>query len=205
MSSSISAQKTSSGEMNNGGVKRAVVSLENYKKVLDIVFPRERIGSASFVILLRFAPDTEPESQIRIAKTGQNIVEVSEFSSMSGNIYQRLNDYVARGGEDDPIQMSKLIKIRTRSIKVSDAQVGRWHTGLLDSVSASVGAFKSNYSRLEANQVTFPLHGTSYDLWYQQGINEMSFSIYDQAIEVKRLLGDFKITEWMKSVEQQIR
>src|SRR5947207_1771856 len=79
-----------------------VVSPETYNHVLDMLFPRD--DSAIFSIVLRFKPSFQPESQI-VIKRGLKNAEIIEYTSLSGNIYSKLNDVMARGGKEDAVEM----------------------------------------------------------------------------------------------------
>jgi hypothetical protein len=178
-----------------------VVSQETYNRVLDILFPQD--DSSMVTIVLRFEPSFQPESQI-VIKRGLNKAEVIEYSSLSGNIYSKLNNVMARGGKEDAIEMAKLIKVRRRSMEVPYARVKRWHADFLDSVSESMNAFKEKLDEYDTGTSTTALDGTFYDLWYKHISNEMSFRVYDQAIEVPRLVADLKLVQWMNAVRQEV-
>lgn len=178
-----------------------VVSSETYNRVLDILFPRD--DSAIFAIVLRFEPSFQPESQI-IIRRGLDKAEVIEYTSLSGNIYKKLNDVIAQGGKEDAVEMAKLIKVRKRSVEVPHAQVKQWHTSFLVSISESLNGFKEKSEEYDTGTSTIALDGTFYDLWYKQISNEMSFRLYDQAVEVPRLEADFKLVQWMNAVRREV-
>lgn len=179
-----------------------VVSRETYNRVLDILFPRD--DSAFFAIVLRFEPNFQPESQIVIFKKGLDKAEVIEYTSLSGNIYRRLNDVMAHGGKEDAVEMAKLINIRRRSIEVPYAQVKQWHTSFLVSISESLNTFKEKLDEYDTGTSTIALDGTFYGIWYRQIGGEMSFRLYDQALEIPRLIGDFKLVQWMNTVRRDV-
>lgn len=168
---------------------------------MDILFPRD--GPAIFAIVLRFEPNFQPESQI-IIRRELDKAEVVEYTSLSGNIYGKLNDVIAQGGKEDAVEMAKLIKVRKRSIEVPYAQVKQWHSGFLLSIKESLNGFKERIEEYDTGTTTIALDGTFYDLWYKQISNEMSFRVYDQAVEVRRLTGDFKLVQWMNAVRREV-
>ena len=200
------ASSQSRSSLQEGRLKSyKVVSPETYNRVLEILFPRNDPdpGKTIFAFVLRFKPSFQPELQI-IIRRRLDKVEVVEYTSLNGNIYSKLDDVMAHGGKEDAVEMAKLIKVRRRSIAVPYAQVKQWHMSLLDSVGESLKAFKEKSEEYDRGTVTLALDGTAYDLWYEQGLNKMAFSLYDEEINDLRSTGDFKLVQWMNSVRREV-
>jgi hypothetical protein len=175
---------------------------ETQERVLDIVFPRNDVkGDYSFV--LRFRPSFTPESQI-IVRRGIDKIEVREYSPLSGSIYQTVNRLIAEGHKENPVELAKHIKIKTRSYEVSLNQMRQWHASLLDSIGPSLKLFYNRSEEVEKGKMTIAQDGTFYDLWYKQGISEMSFSVYDEEIRDRTITGELKLVRWMNSVRNQV-
>jgi hypothetical protein len=179
-----------------------VVSQETYNRVLDILFPQGDLGVVT--IVLRFEPSFQPESQIIIRKDLDK-AEVIEYTSLSGNIYSKLNDVMAHGGKEDAVEMAKLIKVRRRSVEVPYAQIKQWHTGLLASIRESLNVFKEKLDEYDTGTSTIALDGTFYDLWYEQVGDKFSFKLYDEEINDLRSTGKFKLVQWMNTVRRDVR
>ena len=182
-----------------------VVSPETYNRVLDISFPRDDPDPSKTIlaIVLRFKPSFKPESQIVIRRRLDK-VEVIEYTSLNGNIYSKLDNVMAYGGKEDAVEMAKLIKVRRRSIEVPYAQVKQWHMNLLDRIGESLKAFKEKSEEYDRGTVTLALDGAAYDLWYEQGLNKISFSLYDEEVNDLRPNGDFKLVQWMNAIRRKI-
>ena len=87
----------------NGALKsNKVISQETYNQVLDILFNRDE-SAKNYLLVLRFGPSFHPESQI-VIRGGGDKVEVLEYTSMSGNIYSKLNEIISHGGKEDAVQ-----------------------------------------------------------------------------------------------------
>jgi hypothetical protein len=184
-----------------------VVSQETYNRVLDILFPRDDVDSSSgtvFVLVLRFKPSFHPESQVVIRRRFAK-VEVLEYTSPDGNIYGQLNQLSARVGKGDAVELAKLIKVKRRAVEVPYSQVKQWHGAFLISVGDSLATFREKNEEYDkAHTLTVALDGTFYDLWYQQGIDEVSFSLYDAEIAEQQPNGEFKLVRWMNAVRRDV-
>ena len=181
-----------------------VVSQETYDRVLDIAFPRGG-PRGDYGLVLRFKPSFHPESQV-VIKRGVDKVEVIEYTSLSGNIYNKLNELKSHGGtSDDVVEMAKLIEVRKRSIQVPYTHVKQWHAGFLESLGESLKAFKKRSEEFDkAGSITLTMDGTFYDVWYGQGINDMSLSFYDEEVSDQQPNGALKTVQWMNSIRQEV-
>jgi hypothetical protein len=188
----------------DGGLKSyKLVSPETYDRVLDILFPRDDSAKYVFVIVLRFKPSFQPESQV-VIRRGLDRAEITEYTSLSGNVYSKLNDVIAHGGKEDVVEMAKLIKVRKRLIDIPYAQVKQWHTSFLDSIRESLNSFKEKIEEYDTGTSTIALDGTFYDLWYKQISDEISFRLYDREVNDLRSTGDLKIVQWMNTVRRDV-
>jgi hypothetical protein len=184
-----------------------VVSQATYNRVLDILFPREdsEPSKAVFAFVLRFKPSFQSESQI-VVKRGTDNAEAIEYTSLDGNIYGKLNEVLARTGKEDAAEMARLIRVRKRAVEVSHSQVEQWHMRFLASVSGSLKAFRQASEEYnKAGSVTVALDGTFYDLWYEQGLNKLSFGLYDEEVNDLRSTGDLKLAQWMNVMRIEIK
>lgn len=183
-----------------------VIDEETYSRVLDIVFPRDEPASGGTVwaVVVRFKPNSRPESQIVIRK-GANKVEVVEYTPADGSIYAKLNDALERGGRRDAVELAKLIRVSRREVSVPHAQVKRWYATLFDSISGTTKTLRAALERADSTGVeSFVLHGSFYDLWYAQGLSRMSFSLYDVDAEDARSSAEFKLVQWMDAVRRDV-
>jgi hypothetical protein len=195
--------QTGSSLQESGPKSNKLVSDETYKRVLDIVFPRNE-PAGDYYLVLRFRPSFHPTSQV-VIKRGLDKVEVIEYTSLSGNIYMKLNEFMSHGGKEDAVEMAKLIKVRRRSLQVPNAQVKQWHTSFLESLGESLKTFRKRSEQFDkAGTVDVVLDGTFYDMWYSQDISDMSFSFYDEEVSDRQPNGVLKAVRWMNFVRQEV-
>ncbi len=186
-----------------------VVSRETYNRVLDILFPRDDPDPSQtvFALVLRFKPSFSPESQIVIKKDVNKVekVEVVVYTSLDGDIYQRLNEALERGGKEDAAKMAKSIRVKRRTVSIHYTLVKQWHKNFLDSISGSLKVFEQKLDKYdEAGTVSFALDGTTYDLWYEQGVHKMAFSLYDFEGDTPGDDGEFRLVQWMNAVRREV-
>ncbi|MFN7949554.1 MAG: hypothetical protein U0Z53_29625 [Blastocatellia bacterium] len=205
----ISSIKAQSGATLQGAQTKAnpVVGEETYNRVLDILFSRDVPASRGslWTFILRFKPSSKPESQIIIRRDVNRKLEVVEYTSPDGSIYGKLNEALAHGGKEDAAEMAKSIRVTRREVSVAQAQARRWYATFFDSLASTTKALRE---RLEESDKTgaesFVLHGTFYDLWYEQGLNEMSFKLYDVEVDKLGSDGEFKLVQWMNAVRREV-
>ena len=191
-------------QIEDSALKRnKLVSQETYNHVLDILFPRDE-SAKNYLLVLRFGPSFHAESQI-VIKGGGDKVEVLEYTSLSGNIYSRLNEVLAHGGKEAAVEMARLIKVRRRSIEVSDSKVKQWHLGFLHGLEELSKSFHDQTEQLDKEgSITVALDGTLYEFWYSQGVSRTSFSVWDEEVSDQQPNGILKMVRWMNAVRRDV-
>ncbi len=183
-----------------------VVSWETYDRVLDTVFPRVDPDTSKtiFEFVLRFGPSFHATSQIVIRKRVDKI-EVVEYTSPDGNIFDKLNQILDRRGKEDPVAMAKLIRVKRREIAVVDAQIKRWYATFFDALAPTEKTLNEKGKQSdETRTVTFVLDGTTYDVWYNQNLNKISLSLYDVEVDTPGSDGELKLVQWMNSIRREV-
>lgn len=183
-----------------------IVNWETYDRVLDALFPRDDADTSKtiFEFVLRFEPSFHATSQIVIRKRVDK-VQVVEYTSPDGNVFDKLNETLGRGGKEDPVEMAKSIRIIRREIPVSDARIRRWFDGLFDSLVVTENAVRHRGNQADkVRTLTLPLDGTTYNLWYKQGLNKISLSLYDVEVDTPGSDGELKLVQWMNSVRREV-
>jgi hypothetical protein len=187
------------------------VSQTTYNRVLDIVFPRDdpsekEKGRVIFAFVLRFKPSFKSELQIVIRKReGTDKVKIIEYMSPDGSIYGKLNKILSQTGREDAAEMAKSITVRKRVMEAPYLQVGQWHSGFLESLESSLKTFRRRAQQSDKEgTITVFLDGTFYDLWYENGIDEISFSVYDEEINDTQSAGNLPLVQWMNTVRRRV-
>jgi len=200
----VSCASTTDRQTSGRAVKsNKIITQESYGQVLDLVFPRDET-TRNYLLVVRFGPSFHSESQI-VIKGGGDKVEVLEYTSLSGNIYDRLNNFVARGRKQDAVDLAKLIKVRRRAIEVPYAQAKQWQAGFLEGLEELSKSFKEQTEELDKdNSITAVLDGTLYEVWYSQGVSKTSFRVWDEEVSEKQPNGRMKIVQWMNAVRRDV-
>jgi hypothetical protein len=180
-----------------------LISTETHDRVLEILFSRYNL-KGDYWFVLRFKPSSSPESQI-VVREERDKIEVVEYTSLSGNIYSKLNSIMAEGGKEDAIEMAKLIKVGKRSIDIPDAQARQWRTSFFKSIGDSIKAFKQRSEEYDKGIGTLTIDGTFYNLWYHHVDHiTIAFDFYDEEVRDRQPNGDLKLVQWMNAVRRDI-
>lgn len=205
-----SAHVQSDATLQNSQTKSyPVIELEKYNRVLDILFSRQQPASRGslWTIVLRFRPSSKPESQIIIRRdVDRNLgVEVIEYTSPDGSIYDQLNKALERGGKDDVTQTAKSIRVARRKLNVADAKAQDWYAAFFDNLASTTKVLRRALEKADKTGAeSLVLHGAVYDLWYEQGINQMSFSFYDVDVDNRHSDGESMLVRWMNAVRKDV-
>src|SRR6266705_5545713 len=156
-----------------------VISHKTHERVLDIVFEQDRV-KWDYDLVLRFEPTFAPESQI-VIKRRVDKTEVVEYTSVSGNIYRKLNSWKANGRMEDAVEMAKLIQVMKRLIEIPNDEID-WRRGLVESIGPSMKVLEERRLQYEKGVGAIALDGTFYSLWYNQVGSHLSFTLLDHEI-----------------------
>jgi hypothetical protein len=203
----ISVINTQSGVASQGtSVKtHPIIESDTYDRVLDILFPHQDpvSGPTLWKMVLRFKPSSKPEVQIVIRQSGNKKpgFEVIEYKSPEGSIYNQLNRAVARGEKADAVQLAKSIKIAQRKIPITRAQARQWYETFFTSYISTTRKLKAELKNLETTgSESIAIHGTFYEIWHQQGMQQTTLTLYDFDLADQRPSGEYKLVQWMNSV-----
>ena len=183
-----------------------VVSWEVYHAVLDTVFPRndpER-NKTIFEFVLRFEPSFHATSQI-VIRARVDKTEVIEFTSPDGNIFDKLNKALGQGATEDVATLAKSIQVKRREIPIPEAQIKGWYKDFFDSLTATEKTLQQRGEEsLKTRSVDVVLDGTTYNIWYNQGLNKSSLSLYDVEVDTPGSDGELKLVEWMNRIRREV-
>lgn len=181
------------------------ITNETYTQVLNLIFPLDVLEDkdAEFVIVLRFTPTFQANSQVTIVKRRARY-EITEYMSSSGNVYSKLNDILENTGREDVSEMAKMIPIKKRTVRVTTALVEDWHRTLIRDICTSLQRATIN-SRDKSKGTTVVLDGTTYNLWYRYKAAKLSFSAYGSEVDFKPSSVDPQIVLLMKGIWRTLK
>jgi hypothetical protein len=200
------AAQTSATLQSQQSTSHPVIDERTYRNVLDIVFPRDEPSDRTlWAIVLRFRPNSLPESQI-VIRRGLRKIEIVEYSPTDGNIYAKLNEALDRGSRRDAVELAKSIRVTRREVTVPHRQVKRWYTTFFDSIPGTTKTIREALQKADNTGVeSFVLHGSVYELWYAQGLMEVSAKLYDVDLADARSGAEFKLVQWMDNVRRGVQ
>jgi hypothetical protein len=179
-----------------------VISRETYERVLDTVFQRDE-ANRDYDFVLRFEPSIAPESQI-VIKRSAGKTQVVEYTSLSGNIYRKLDNIMANGGKEDAVEMAKLVQVRKRLVEVRDAQGNQWRGSLPGMMAASMKLLEQRSAEAASGIGTTTIDGTFYSLWYDQGGSSIFFRALDHEVSNREISGELDLVRWMNAVRRDV-
>ena len=179
-----------------------VISRETYERVLDTVFQRDE-ANRDYDFVLRFEPSTAPESQI-VIKRAAGKTQVVEYTSLSGNIYRKLDNMKANGGKEDSVEMAKLVQVRKRLLEAPEAQVNQWRSSLPGMMAASMKLLEQRSAEAASGIGTITIDGTFYSLWYDQVGTHMSIGVWDHEVSNREITGELEVVRWMNAVRRDV-
>ncbi|MCM3874614.1 MAG: hypothetical protein ND895_28300 [Pyrinomonadaceae bacterium] len=184
-----------------------VISFDTHDKVLNLLFPLDALDEAKeFALILRYKPSFEPESQIVIvARDGK--MQVTDYTSLDGNIYSKLNQIKAETNREDPLEMSKALQVRKRELTVPFVQIQRWRQNLIDGVAASLRPKKFE-TATPPKTTSVILDGTVYELWDSSGVfrgsGDFHYSVYGTEVSKRVFRDESPFIGWMKRIRKEI-
>jgi len=196
----------SNAQPNQAQRTNPVVSWEVYYAVLDAVFPRNDpdTSTTTFELVLRFEPSFHATSQIVIRNRGDK-TEVIEYTSPDGNIFDKLNEALGHGTKEEAATLAKSIQVKRREIAMPEAEIKGWYKDFFDSLTATGKTLQQRGEEsLKTRSVTLVLDGTTYNLWYKQGLNKTSLSLYDVEVDTSGSDGELKLVQWMNHIRREV-
>ncbi len=174
-----------------------------YEAVLDRVFEYDK-AKRDYDFVLRFEPSNAPESQICIKRTPTK-TQVLEYTSLSGNIYLKLNDLMRSGGNEDVDEMAKQIQVRRRVLEVPAAQASKWLNSLPDANAATMKALKRRRDGELKGVGRIAIDGTKYSFSYNQLAVSGGAELWDYEVSDREVTGEFELVRWMNSVRRDVK
>jgi hypothetical protein len=164
-----------------------------YNRVLDLLFPREEgdFLSKEFILVLRFRPSFDPESQVNITKYKDGRTEVILYTlSSKKNVHYQLIDIRKQLGSDDAQVLAGAIPVQKKVLK---------------SLSTELQRLVNQFANLRFSpklDTSLYLDPTQYEMWYETVSNEVYFSFAGP--ETGKRHYENPIINWMNKVLQTI-
>jgi hypothetical protein len=194
-----STMPSSSANRRLNDAPRTVLSQKTYERVLEIVFPRPE----TYDYVLRFEPSFAPEKQIVISISAGK-TDVVEYTSLSGNIFQKLDRLKASGADEDADQMARTIEVKKRIIAVPADYAISWQSQFSKSSVASTQLLEERRQEAESGVGTVTIDGTLYTIWHGHKSPDSFFRQWDNEVSDKEVTGEFKLVQWMNSIRRDI-
>jgi hypothetical protein len=173
-----------------------VISSETYRRVLDIVFPRDADFSddtKEFTLALRFiSAYDEGATQINIVRHFDGRIAVTTYRLPEGSqgIGDQLNAILRQTGREDAEEMAKQIKVLKQV--VSDTR----------SVRPLLTRFSALYLSPHLNTNPFILDPARFELWYKATSNEVYYSLAVPNLEQNH--PSHPLAKWMTEVRRAV-
>lgn len=179
-----------------------VIKSETYNQVLDLLFPCEVLtGSFGYAFVLRYEPSFNAESQITILNRAGKI-QIVEYTSLDGNIYQKINDIYQRTGQNKAEELAKQIQVQKRVVNISPSEIKRLRESFYNS-SHRVIEYEKNLIGENIKVVTLTDDGARYRLWYR-GTGIIYYDLSGSDINSSSLINEHPMIKWMKNVRYMI-
>lgn len=178
---------------------------ESYKQVLNLLFPFPqkaiKLDGREYAMVLRYTPSFDAESQIVIVcRNGR--VEVTEYASLDGNIYYKLEKMLKRM-EPDPAKLAKRIRVRKRTLTIPLSEAQRWRSDLI--ASAKMGlAEEQRASAIPHTSVDVTADGTSYEIWDSSASGEVYYSPSNIEISNQDYPGKRSFIRQMETIRRDV-
>jgi len=174
---------------------------DDYPRLLDLLLPvdRDLPQRIDYAMVLRFAPNWEPESQITIQAMHDGTVKAFLLTCVGG-AGASANAQLARSGRKPIEELAKAIRVERKELVVQRSKVEQWHKSLREALQQSLTAIDKDIEQFRRNdERAVWLDGADFDLWYLEGEVETHWRAVD------RHQGDhMPFSKWMIVVRQSI-
>jgi hypothetical protein len=182
---------------------RAQLSLENYSRLLDALFPRDYPPTLKldYLMILRFEPNEGPESQLALRMWHDGRIEATLYRIQGVGAWRAANGYTARTGKVNLGAIARSINVQMTPLSISRSDVEKWHSSLFEAVRNSEAALEGSAEefRRSGTRETV-LDADRYDFWYVQGETEFHWSFSDVRITDAPQGAILPLAKWMSMV-----
>jgi hypothetical protein len=182
-----------------------IVSPEVCGRILDTVFSHEgpRASQLQYSMVLRFMPSHYPEVELVVMVLNGGKAETMLLRVSGPSVWDTANEYIQKTGSADVQQIAKLVQTTKQVVSVSPVRVALWHSGVLKSIGrASVELQQDFVSLKKTGETTIFLDGSTYELWFTQGLTEIHWVVIDEEVNDTQVAGYSSLAKWMNEIRR---
>lgn len=189
----LPTNQTAIGATSISGESDTPDSYDNYRRVLDAVFPRNGGNflkeNKDFTLILRFLPSFGVESQINVTKFNDGKLEVITYNlpKDSQSISKQIDELLESNKSTGIEELAKRIKIEKQTVKDTK----------------KINELLRRYQALRFSpqlDTALTLDGTRFDIWYDSVSNQSYYSLVGGEIGQDKT--DHLLVKWMNQVRQ---
>jgi hypothetical protein len=182
-----------------------IVSSVAYGRILDTVFSQKKpkTSQLQYSMVLRFMSSKHTEAEVVVNVFNGGKAEATLFKASGSSVWNIANDYIQKTGREDVEQIAKLVQTTKQPVSISPVQAALWHSGALKSLGQSSGELQQDIVALgKTGETTIFLDGTTYELWFNQGLTEIHWIVMDEEVNDANAAGRASIAQWMNKIRR---
>jgi hypothetical protein len=184
---------------------RPLIRPEAYERILDEVFSHEepKATQLQYSLVLRFMSSRHTESEVTIFVFKNGSVQANLYRVSGQSAWNVANDATQRTGSTDTSQIAKMIQTTKQDIAASPDQAALWYSGLQKSIEQSTRQLQQELASFgRTGETTIFLDGSTYELWFQQGLTQFHWIIMDEEVDDVNPAGHAPLARWMNEVRR---
>jgi len=182
-----------------------VANLEVYGRILDTVFSHEepKAGQLQYSMVLRFMSSNHPEVELVVIVPNGGKAETMLLRVSGPSVWDTANEYIQKTGRADVQQIAKLVQTTKQVVSVSPVRVVLWHSGVLKSIGRSSVELQQDFVSLKkTGETTIFLDGSTYELWFTQGLTQIHWVVMDEEVNDTQAAGHSSVAKWMNEIRR---
>lgn len=181
------------------------ISSDAYEHILDEVFAHKEPGARQlqYSLVLRFMTSKHAESEFVLFVLRDGTAQGNLFQVSGSSVWTTANEYIQKHGTADVLQIAKQVHVAGSSIPISQDQASLWYSSLLRNIERSTVQLQQEMVTLKkTDETTVFLDGSTYELWFDQGMTDIHWTVMDEEVDNVRPAGHSPIARWMNDVRQ---
>lgn len=181
------------------------ISSDAYEHILDEVFTLKNPETRQFQysLVLRFMTSKHAESELIIFILRDGTARGDLFQVSGPSVWTIANDYIQKTGNSDVQQIAKQVQVAVTPLSISPDQAEFWYAGLMKHVERSTAQLQLDLTTLKKTDTTTVfLDGSTYELWFRQGMTEIHWRVMDEEVDNVGPAGRSPVARWMNEVRR---